>query len=1229
MLSISAQPIVQNFEFNDYSIKVSNQHTLLTVDGTRNMAAPGNPMQPYKLTNLMLPPGAEYTSIEIKILEKKTVQLPFDLMPMQYAKPISEKGEPDFIKNENAYKKACVLPVDKSIIANQERMNGYEILQVKFSPIKYNAIEKSVELVTNAQLIVKYKTSKMPAVKMLSARTEVKQRTAQLCSNPEVMNKYASMVKSKSQTIDALIITPAEFSEDFQPLMHDYEVRGLSTTLLTMENIETNYQGSDLQEKIRNAIIEFYQNSDVKYVLLGGDVEHIPHRGFYCHVQSSSVYEDNNIPADLYYMALDGNWNNNGDENWGEPDEDDLIPEVALSRMPFTTHEELAKMLNKIMKYTNEPVTGELNNPLLAGEHLYDAPLTWGAQYLDLIHGTHDDNGYTTSGIPDDHPYDTLYDRDATWSSSEIIAEINNGHPFIHHVGHSNTNYAMRLYNSDITNSNFDQVDGETHNFPLIYTHGCICGAFDDSDCIAEEMLQIDNFAVAFVGNSRYGWFNEGQTEGPSQHIHREFVDALYSDGLNRLAEAHMMSKIETSGWVEAPDQHEYGAIRWCFYDCNALGDPALPIWTNDPREISTAVNGNIYIGESSITVNVSENAQPVENANLAIVQNDIVYGTGISDENGVAEITLPAPFTTPGEIQIITSGYNILKDTITETLERPNQAYLIVSEIDLGGDVQPVYGQDYNVNLLMENVGESNSEETIVEISSTSEFVSITNGTATVSPVTALQQELITGCFNLQIDDTIEDGENITFQFDFYQNDELLHSMEITKEAIAPKLSWNAIAIDDNLAGNGNGIFDPGEIIILEAIFNNKGSIHPHVIKSYIINNSKNITILTDTAEFMPVGCGATYKLQFAVQASGDADGTQLDFTFDGNYDNYTIPSKGFNCIVGQAIESFESGDFNTFAWQNDDLFPWQISDSDAYEGEFCSRSFDIDDDETSEFSINIDVPEGDHNVSFMYKVSCEEGSSSLWDYLEFAIDDATVETWDGEIDWSYAEFPITQGNHTLTWRYVKDYSVSHGDDCAWVDQIMLPIPGSTPPTGNSAPVISSANQLDLVRDEPFSHNVTASDADGDNMTANMVLAPSWIQVSNVDDNNWTLSGNVPLAINQIPDVVLAVGDGYEYTSQVMNVTIDGVNIERVEKNEVDIYPIPAKDNVFITLKEDFITSIRMISINGKTTLNRKPGSQTNTYKIDTENMQNGLYLMQIETNSGQTFNKKIIINK
>jgi hypothetical protein len=458
-----------------------------------------------------------------------------------------------------------------------------------------------------------------------------------------------------------LIITPQAFGAAFEQLKDLYRVRGLEAMTATTETIGSSMTGNDLQEKIRNYIIQEYQQHGVEYVLLGGDAEHVPPRGFYCYVQSGWGYEDYNIPSDLYYSALDGNWNTDGDGMWGEPGEDDLLPDVAVARFPASTLEQLGKIIHKTIRYQDEPVTGELRNIIMAGEELYQNPMTFGEDYLELLIGEHADNGYTTIGIPENYTFNKMYDHISYWSGNDLIAAINQGSAFIHHSGHANQTYVMRLDLFQVNNANFPQVNGQDHNYSLVYTHGCLCGAFDENDCIGEAMVLIDNFAVAGAFNSRYGWFNEGQTEGPSAHLHREFVDALFHEKESRIGMAHMISKIETSAWVNAPGQWEEGALRWCFYDCNIFGDPALGVWTDEPIDIETNYPATILPGTSSITVTVTSDGQAVEGLNCVIMAGNEMMGCCPTNSSGQATIMLNGNMNGYEELDLVVSGYNCL----------------------------------------------------------------------------------------------------------------------------------------------------------------------------------------------------------------------------------------------------------------------------------------------------------------------------------------------------------------------------------------------------------------------------------------------------------------------------------------------------------------------------------------------------------------------------------------
>jgi hypothetical protein len=378
-------------------------------------------------------------------------------------------------------------------------------------------------------------------------------------------------------------------------------------------------------------------------------------------VQSSSTYEDWNIPSDLYYSGLDGNWDTDGDGTWGEIGEDDLLPDVSVARFPVSNASQLQKLLHKTISYQDNPVTGEMRDILIAGEELWQNPLTYGEDYLELLIGYQDENGYVTDGMYDDMNFTKLYDSEAYWSGWDLVNSVNQGKSFIHHSGHANQTYVMRLGIQDITNDNFAGANGIDNNYTLVYTHGCLCGAFDENDCIGEAMVLIDNFAVAGAFNSRYGWFNEGQTEGPSAHLHREFVDALYHDQECRIGTAHKISRIETSVWVNAPGQWEEGALRWCFYDCNIFGDPALGVWTDEPISIATTYPDEIYPGETTVPVTVSSNGQPVEGLMCVIMTDGEMSGCCPTDASGNALINVPGGFSEVETAELVVSGYNCL----------------------------------------------------------------------------------------------------------------------------------------------------------------------------------------------------------------------------------------------------------------------------------------------------------------------------------------------------------------------------------------------------------------------------------------------------------------------------------------------------------------------------------------------------------------------------------------
>jgi hypothetical protein len=179
-----------------------------------------------------------------------------------------------------------------------------------------------------------------------------------------------------------------------------------------------------------------------------------------------------------------------------------------------------------------------------------------------------------------------------------------------------------------------------------------------------EEMLTISNFAVAVIGNSRYGWFNEGTTEGPAAHLHREMMDALYHEKIFRIGDAFVETKIQTAPWVTAPGQWEEGALRWNFYDINILGDPAMAIWTAEPMDLDADYEDVMLISESMTDITITWNSIPMQDIICIISKDSVFYGSGITDANGDVTIVFDEPFTATGNALLSVSGNNCIPES-------------------------------------------------------------------------------------------------------------------------------------------------------------------------------------------------------------------------------------------------------------------------------------------------------------------------------------------------------------------------------------------------------------------------------------------------------------------------------------------------------------------------------------------------------------------------------------
>jgi len=664
-LFASAQTIEKTYSFGEPNVAQIQGYEQIQFTNCMQSALAGQPSLPWQSVSLMLPQGTEALSIEVDLSDFQTLEGSHNLYPYQTALTYSDPVRREFVKDEALYASKTVYPAQANGNLSTHYLNGIGFAFSAFTPVQYVPGTGEVRYATKAIVRITTTASKADHSRMLWLNGDNAQRAMRLAQNPEMLQSY----DSRGRTVggyDMLVVTKQQYVGAFDEYVSFYQARGLRTHVVALETITSTMSGQDNAEKLRNYILQEYEENGIMMVNLAGDVPAIPYRGLYCYAQSGSGYEDYNIPADLYYAALDGNWNDDGDDRWGEIGEDDLLPEIGIGRMCFSNQSELDNMLHKAMTYQTEPVLGEFHKIIMGGEHLYDDPWTNGSQYLELLIGTHDDNGYTTTGIPEDYEFTRLYEEQGTWSGTQLRNAINQGTQYVHHDGHANTGYVAGWNTDQITDQRFSGVNGVEHNYTFFHTSGCICGDFS-SDCILERMTKIANFAVATFGNSRYGWFNEGQTEGPAIHLHRETEDAYYNDRIPYGGMALRESKIQTAPWVNAPGQWEEGALRWNFYDLNMMGDVAVSPWHDEPFTPIVTYTVDTPTEFTALPVSVMDaDGIGLKNFRCTLFDGEDLIGLANTDEAGMAVIEFTEPIDFIDGKTLIVTGCDAWPQTLT-----------------------------------------------------------------------------------------------------------------------------------------------------------------------------------------------------------------------------------------------------------------------------------------------------------------------------------------------------------------------------------------------------------------------------------------------------------------------------------------------------------------------------------------------------------------------------------
>ena len=429
----------------------------------------------------------------------------------------------------------------------------------------------------------------------------------------------------------AVLIAPDDLADDLQVLADWRCQTGLPTELVRLGDALDVGEGADEAARLRDFLIGRYEDGGLEHVILGGDSDVMPYREIWATVQvdAEQVFEETYVTSDLYFADLDGDWDPDGDGEYGEIDDPaDLFPDVSIGRLPVETSGEVRTYVDKLMAYE-------------CSDHLdYQDKLLLAASYAGL--GVYASVGIELIVVPElpDHLrltrlYEDFDDHDGAveLTADSFEKAMEEGHNVTFQMGHGNEKTLGPLLGS----SAIEGIDNEARPNILITTE-CLGGRFDygSQDSSGEVFVLGESGGVAYLGATHLG------IGFPSfSLIMQDLAGVLFSGndgGTTRLGST--VTEV-LRGYSSEEAMHTEGNVdRWTNLVTVLLGDPTVPVWSKRPRPLELTVDkvGTCEGAEVNVT---TRDGAPVANAVVTAFSPDELLLRAITDDEGVARLVV------------------------------------------------------------------------------------------------------------------------------------------------------------------------------------------------------------------------------------------------------------------------------------------------------------------------------------------------------------------------------------------------------------------------------------------------------------------------------------------------------------------------------------------------------------------------------------------------------------
>ncbi len=815
-------------------------------------AAPGSPSIPVCPVHIVIPADAELKSVDIISMDERRIPGEYMLYPVQIGRTFSPtEPPPPFVPPQERYYNLKTIYPEKVIdFVGSGNKGGFRLCRFLTFPVRYLPASRELYLVEKIKVRVAYEEGKIVPKRLSPEKLKILSRDVMdLVLNPQDVKRFAPPVRTSPANsfnlppgyYEHVIITPQIYRDSCEPLRYWRTKLGYPSTIMTIEDIQSIYPGRDLPEKMRNFVKEadsVWQT--IFFFIVRQDAPAQQYRLLRVRYTSNE-----NLPGDIYFSDLDGTWDFNNNNIFGEPaDSIDGYSDVYVGMITTESFQEIANNLSKLFRYEKSPDSTYFEKALLP------VAVTFSMEFNDSI----------ANAAPADWRSCKMYMSGGHIQPSpqRFCDSINAGYGYTSVIAHG-TPTTMELNGSfrgshamGLTNAN---------KLNVLIAVCCDPGSFDlYNNCLAETLSCFaPNGFVAVMMNARSGWVRVA--EYYNYHFFYKFLPKIpvgrhpLCSGYVYVGEALAHAKDQLRPLWPMTDSSRF---RWEAYERNLFGDPAIPLNNDSPRHLSANYPQAINIGSNvPVLVTVTRpDGNPLESALVCLWMPPNVYAKGRTNSSG--QITLYVSPTQVGSMFITISARNFFphEDSIRIISTGRFVTYLrhLIDDAPPrgNGDGIPNPGEELELPTWVKNFGTQTANNVVGRFFTRDPQAQSSDTIKNFGNI-GPQDSAFTGSngYNLRINNGLGNGYAILCTLACKDNLDSIWVSRFTITVGTPVFTFANYLVSDSHASRPNGRVDPGEEAFLRVGIRNIGLGHGYNVRAILRDYDTLFTVTDSLANY------------------------------------------------------------------------------------------------------------------------------------------------------------------------------------------------------------------------------------------------------------------------------------------------------------------------------------------------------------------------------------------